>query len=275
MPHEFWLLGGDERNRYALEAFRSCGCLVHPYGVPDQEPEALPERFKTVVLPFPALCGDALRGTPPLAMQLLLSRLTRDSLVIGGRLGAWYGAMVDRGARVRDLEGTEPLTTQNAAVTAEGALSLAMAQSATTLFGAPCLVVGYGRIGAFLCRSLAALGANVTVCLRSERDQARAECIGLKTDVTGCYFHGLSQYAFVFNTVPAPVFTPGQMQQLSPDCLLVELASAPGGFSKEAMEHFPGRLIRAAGLPGRYAPKTAGELYARAVLKELNKEASL
>lgn len=274
MPHEFWLLGGDERNRHALAALRGCGCRVHVYGVPGREPEPLPECFETVVLPFPGVSGDCLRALPPLPMELLLSRLRRGSLVIGGRLGKWRGAITDRGAAVRDLDGIEPLTTQNAAITAEGAISLAMTKSAGVLFGAPCLVVGYGRIGKLLCQRLHGLGAKVTVCVRRAESQAMAEAAGLKTDLTGCYLHGLSQYAFVFNTVPAPVFTPGQLRLFAPDCLLLELASAPGGFPPEAEQERAGYLLPAPGLPGRYAPKAAGELYARAILKELSKEAT-
>lgn len=274
MPHELWLLGGDERNRYALEALRSSGCRVHSYGVPGLEPEPLPDCFETVILPFPAVSGDCLRALPPLPMELLLSRLRRGSLVIGGKLGKWRAAITDRGAAVRDLDGCEPLTTQNAAITAEGALSLAMAESNGVLFDASCLVVGYGRIGKLLCHRLRGLGAEVTVCVRRAESQAMAEAVGFKTDLTGCYLHGLSQYAFVFNTVPAPVFTPGQLRLFAPDCLLLELASAPGGFPPEAAQERAGRLLPVPGLPGRYAPKAAGELYARAVLKELSKEAT-
>ena len=53
--------------------------------------------------------------------------------------------------------------TANAFPTCEGALQLAMEQTAFTLQNARCLVIGAGRIGMLLARKLYALDAQVTV----------------------------------------------------------------------------------------------------------------
>lgn len=275
MAQSLWLLGGDGRNRKAGQILRANGCAVHTHGVEGATDEPLPELLEIAVLPFPACNGDRLRGPSALPIAEILPRLHRGSLIFGGQLGPWRGAMIDRGATVYDLLGTEPLTTQNAAITAEAALSLAMLRRQETLRGASCLVIGWGRIGRVLSRTLAALGAEVTVAARNPADRAMAEAEGRDTDVTSQYLHGLSAYDIVFNTVPAAVLSSRQLEILKPSCLLMELASTPGGFSPEAAKGLGLDLCLAPGLPGRYAPDTAGALYARAILSILNKEEPL
>ena len=141
-----------------------------------------------------------------------------------------------------------------------------------TLHGAQCLVIGFGRIGKILARKLQGLSACVTVTARKPTDLALAEAMGLQTDLTGRYLHGLSQYDFIFNTVPATVLTEEHLNALRPDCLLMELASLPGGFSQEYCKTRRINFLFAPGLPGRCAPKTAGAIYAQNVLDDIRRE---
>lgn len=67
------------------------------------------------------------------------------------------------------------------------------------------------------------------------------------------------------NTVPARVMTEEQVERLNQDCVIIELASLPGGFP----EGEKGRVIMAQALPGKTAPRTAGENLAEAVLEAL------
>ena len=189
----------------------------------------------------------------------------------GGLFGERRSALEAVGAAVHDLYGTEPLTTANAVPTAEGAVALALEHSPVTLHGSRCLVIGFGRVGKVLAEKLRALNAEVTVAVRKDGDEALAEAMGLHTDRTGSYRHGLGQYDFLFNTVPAPTLSNAQLDLLAPDALLIELASKPGGFSPEHRAN----CLNAPGLPGKFAPKTAGTLYANSILRILESEESL
>lgn len=272
---EFWILGGDERNRWAADHLRGVGHEVHTFGVPGCGDEPLPVCMERAVLPFPSFQGAALRGVSAIPIEEVLHRIGGGSTVFGGLIGAWAQALDHRKARVFDLYGSEPLTTANAVPTAEGAICLAKEHSPITLHGASCLVLGYGRVGKILAAKLQALSAHVTVALRKAADQALAEAQGLATDQIRVYSRGLTQYDFVFNTVPAEVLTGEQLSRLRKDCVLLELASAPGGFSRTQCEALGLTCCHAPGLPGRFAPKTAGILYARSILTLLQKEASL
>lgn len=272
---EFWILGGDERNRWAAEYLCGIGHEVHTFGVPGCSDEPMPLYMERTVLPFPSFQGALLRGVSAIPIEEILHRVDGDSTVFGGLIGTWAQAFDHRKARVFDLYGSEPLTTANAVPTAEGAICLATEHSPITLHGANCLVLGYGRVGKILAAKLQALSAHVTVALRKAPDQALAEALGLATDRISVYSRGLEQYEFVFNTVPAEVLTGEQLARLDKSCVLLELASAPGGFSRTQCEALGLTCCHAPGLPGKYAPKTAGILYAQSILTLLQKEDSL
>ena len=194
-----------------------------------------------------------------------VKELLPQAEVYGGGLSPLRQALLDCGAEPVELFGTEPLTTHNAVPTAEGAIALAVLHSPYRLHGAPCLVIGYGHIGRVLANKLHGLSARVTVAARRPSDRAAAEALGLEADETGRYARGLA-YHFVFNTVPAPVLTQDQLAALLPGCLLVELASAPGGIP--ACTRTDVTRIDAPGLPGRFCPASAGAAYAAAILEQ-------
>ena len=98
-----------------------------------------------------------------------------------------------------------------------------------TLWESRCLVLGFGRVGKQLSLRLQRLGARVTVAVRKDADRALLEALGLAHDTVAKYRSPLGQYRVIFNTVPAPVFTPAQYDAIGPACVLIDLASAPGG----------------------------------------------
>ena len=91
--------------------------------------------------------------------------------------------------------------TANAFPTCEGALQLAMEQTAFTLQNARCLVIGAGRIGMLLARKLYALDAQVTVSARCTRDFARIAAAGLHALDTRRLTGHLAGFDLIFNTV--------------------------------------------------------------------------
>lgn len=272
MARKIWLLGGDERSAYGAEHLKNQGISVQTYGVPHYPDEPLPAAFDRVILPFPSFQGALLRGHSAIPAEELICRIEEGSCVYGGLLGSHKEAMEARGCKVFDLYGTEPLTTSNAALTAEGAVSLAIERSPLSLCGANCLVIGYGRIGKLLAQRLQSFSAHVTVTARKEANCSLAEAFGFCTDYTGKYLHGLGQFDFVFNTVPAPVLSRKQLGELPQHCLVMELASAPGGFSPADCTDLGLNYVPAPGLPGRFSPQSAGILYTRCILDLISEE---
>ena len=145
---------------------------------------------------------------------------------------------------------------KNAQVTAEGAVFMAMQASHNALMGKSALITGFGNIGKSLCRKLVALGMQVTVCARSIGARAEAEDYG----AARCDFSALplNPADFVFNTVPSRVISYSYLSALDRESVIIELASNPGGVDVDAAHTLGITLLDGRGLPGKYAPRTAG-----------------
>ena len=85
----------------------------------------------------------------------------------------------------------------------------------------------------------------------------------------------LSEYDVIINTVPHLVLTSEKIKYVKDDCLLVDLASNPGGIDKKAAKDKNLKLIWALALPGKVAPITTAEFIKDTVyniLKEIYKK---
>jgi aspartate kinase len=92
-----------------------------------------------------------------------------------------------------DLSLREDLKLRNAVTTAEGALELILHNTDRALFGMPCLIIGYGAIGARLAQILSALGAKVTVAARRPESRLQAE-LARHSIVVVAGFQGINRY---------------------------------------------------------------------------------
>ena len=158
----------------------------------------------------------------------------------------------------------------NALPTAEGAIQIAMEELPITLHGARALVIGYGRLGRALAPRLAGLGARVSVAARKYADLAWAESFGFGTEHTGQLRPWLCGYDLVVNTVPARVLGEAELAELRPDCLVIDLASKPGGVDLDAAARLGKKVVWALSLPGKVAPVTAGRAIRTAIYNILS-----
>ena len=136
-------------------------------------------------------------------------------------------------------------------------------------------VTGFGRVAKALCRLLVAMGAQVTVGARKKSALQEAAMLGCRTHLL-CGKDSVASLcqgkAAVFNTVPHWIFDAAALSQIPRDVLLIDLASAPGGFDAEAARALGIPVIWALSLPGKYAPVSAGEIIAETVLSLLGGE---
>ena len=157
----------------------------------------------------------------------------------------------------------------NASITAEGALQYILTELPSTIEGEAFLIIGSGRIGMHLARRLSALGGKVTISTRQIGQRKMIEAMGFEAEETGTFPRGLEQYACICNTVPSPVLSKEQLSHTRHHCLILELASAPGGFFTEDCETLGRKFILARGLPGKTAPKTAAEVLLKHILAHI------
>ena len=113
-------------------------------------------------------------------------------------------------------------------------------------------------MGQAAARRFAALGARGSGAARRYEQLALAESEGYGAEQIGGLDGWLCGYDLVVNTVPAPVLGETELKDLRPDCLIIDLASKPGGVDRKAADRLGRQVIWALSLPGKVAPVTAG-----------------
>ena len=260
------ILGGDLRQVCLARLLSEDGWMVTTWGLEkgggdggaplDQALEG-----DILLLPMP-VCRNGMLHLPltdtELEAERLWARLRYDQLLLGGMTGNLSRRlMADYGLTLLDYYDREETQVANAVPTAEGALQLAMESTDRTLHGSRCLIIGYGRIGRLLADRLLALGAEVTVSARKYGDLAWIEAWGCRGVQTGALTGQLDRFDLIFNTAPALILDGTRLRETREDCVIIDLASAPGGVDLEAAKRLSRRAIPAPGLPGKVAPRTA------------------
>ena len=268
----FWVLGGDLRQAHLARLLAEDGHRGHTFAL---DPAVIPSaplspetaldglrQADAVVLPLPA-AAEGLLNAPLFSGEVpitaVLDGLSPEQLVFGGRVDPVTHALArERGITLQDYFTREELAIANSVPTAEGCLQLAMEQLPITIQDARVLVIGYGRVGRAAAQRFGALGARVTVAARRYEQLAWARASGFGTEHTGQLAGWLCGYDLVVNTVPAQVLGEAELADLHPDCLVIDLASKPGGVDLQAAKRLGRSVIWALSLPGKVAPVTAG-----------------
>ena len=237
-----WVIGGDLRQAKLAELLADDGHTVHTYALErGREEGAQGERDLSgaaladcVVLPLPA-SGEGGKLNAPLAeekpqLEEVFAALRPGQVVCAGKVdGALEALGKAHGVLLFDYFAREELAVANAVPTAEGAVQIAMEELPVTLHGARVLVLGFGRVAKLAAHRFHALGARVSVAARKWADLAWAEAYGYETEHIERLDGWLCAYDLIVNTVPHQVLDESRLNDLRPGCLVIDLASKPGG----------------------------------------------
>jgi dipicolinate synthase subunit A len=155
----------------------------------------------------------------------------------------------------------------NSIPTAEGALMMAIQNTDITIHGSHCMVLGLGRTGFTLARTLQALGARVKVGVRRNDSFARAFEMGFEPFNMPDLARQAGNIDLIFNTIPTMIVTAQVIAQLPLGACIIDLASKPGGTDFRFAEKRGIKALLAPGLPGIVAPKTAGRIIANSLIQ--------
>lgn len=271
----FLILGGDNRSLYLGEYLENQGFKVCYYAFNHTECyKTLEDAINSsdvIVLPLPFTKDRLTLNTPLFDDRVLISDilalLSQKKTVFGGQLPKSFCEELDsKNCPYCDYFLLDELAIYNAIPTAEGVVQVLIEELPITIHGMKCAVLGYGRVGKILAKTLSCLGSDVTVFARRESAFAEIYASSMEYKHFDALISEFNDFDAVINTVPVKVLSGEQLSKLNPDCVLIEVASAPFGIDFQAAKERAFKVVKAGSLPGKVAPKTAGEIIGRSIL---------
>ena len=273
------VMGGDKRELYLLRELANSEYKVSAFAIPKgMLPKGilycgeLTEEFALadiIILPMPGISNEGKLYAPMIADPIYIQeeqwqQIRKHTIVLVGVASMKLKELADdlQWALIETAE-LDEIAIPNSIPTAEGAIQIAVKETDFTLDGAMVVVLGYGRVGEVLSKKLRALNSNVQVVNRGSNRKNLAETDGFVTANWENLASVLRDGDIIYNTVPSLVITEEILAQMKKEAIIVDLASRPGGTDFTAAEKYGIKAILASGLPGKVAPKFAGELLAK------------
>lgn len=252
--HHFAVLPGDARQEHLIDVLLTKGKQV------------------AYNMSLPVLCQSApvILGGIPFSYTYEELTLTSGQLFFGGCLSdTFLTACKENHVTAFDYMQDPALTVFNAIATAEGTVAEIASHSYFNLHQSPVLILGFGVCAKALATRLLALHMQVCICARSPLARAEAVSLGCEAIPFENLRGRLPGFLFLINTVPAPVLTEELLHFVHPECLLCDIASAPGGIDCSAAQKQDRSVLKLPGLPGRYSPKSSALFMADCIFKNL------
>lgn len=205
---------------------------------------------KTINMPF---------SDKEVTIREMMHVINAKVLIAGGITPEVYEMANDEYIEIIDIMKREELAVLNTIATAEGTIQIAIESTNKIIHGSEVLILGFGRIGKVLARKLAGLSAKVTCAARKDEDLAWIQAYGHKATNINTIGENLRQYDIIINTVPHIILNEERLKYVKNDCLLIDLASNPGGIDKKAVKDNQLKFVWALSLPGKVAPTTSAE----------------
>ena len=266
---KFAVIGGDYRYKYLSDILRENGYGINIYGNRYCETDSLERAMNNadaVIAPIPFSKDGVnvyMEGCDGITIADLTDNMLRHNIknIICG--------VIDKELRRKfesaninyfDLFDMEEVAIKNSVPTAEGAVMTAIQESRKVLFGSNVLVIGFGRCGKILANMLKGIGANVCVTFRKIADEAYINAYGMTPVDIKNMGVDINRYDFIFNTAPALVLGCEILKRVNRECVIIDLAQAPGGIDYNCARELNIKAVYCPGLPGRIAPYTAAEI---------------
>lgn len=217
---------------------------------------------RLILLPIPTSRDNKYITGTQVSSTEILSLIEGECAVVGYNIPAPIRlAALERGALVYDGALDEGFLSDNAELTARGAVGYILTHGKRDISELSIGVVGYGRIGMRLIRLLLLFGAKVTLYTTRRSVAMDMGEVGVSAYLVGegCDFSGLD---LLINTAPARQI---EESDLPDKTEIIDLAS---GSIFEPSD----RLTKLASIPDTYYPISAGRLYAEAALCALRGE---
>lgn len=233
------------------------------------------ENAEIVIGPIPLSSNNIQINTPfskkNITLEELAKKIKNKKFIAGNIKKEFYEYNKDNSSEIIDLLEKEELTILNTISTAEGAIQIAMEETIKTLHSSNILILGFGRVGKTLANMLKGIGANVYCEARKNEDLAWIKTYGYEPITLDNLNENLNKFDIIMNTIPSLILKEKEIKYLKKDCLLIDLASSPGGIDIKAAKENGIKTIWALALPGKVAPLTSAEFIRNTIYNILEK----
>lgn len=273
---KFAIIGGDLRIVKLAEMLAKDENQIYVYGLEKAEDlrnkpnivqcdtiKKAVQEAEIVIGPIPFSSNGNTVNAPfcdkEITIREMMHVINAKVLIAGGITPEVYDMANDEYIEIVDILKREELAVLNTIATAEGTIQVAIENTNKILHGSEVLILGFGRIGKVLARKLAGLAVKVTCAARKDEDLAWIQAYGHKATNINSIGTNLSQFDIIINTVPHMILTEERLANVKKECLLIDLASNPGGIDKKAVKDKNLKFVWALSLPGKVAPTTSAE----------------
>lgn len=273
---KFAIIGGDLRIVKLAEMLAKDENQIYVYGLEKAEDlrnkpnivqcdtiKKTVQEAEIVIGPIPFSSNGNTVNAPfcdkEITIREMMHVINAKVLIAGGITPEVYDMANDEYIEIIDILKREELAVLNTIATAEGTIQVAIENTNKILHGSEVLILGFGRIGKVLARKLAGLAVKVTCAARKDEDLAWIQAYGHKATNINSIGPNLSQFDIIINTVPHMILTEERLANVKKECLLIDLASNPGGIDKKAVKDKNLKFVWALSLPGKVAPTTSAE----------------
>jgi dipicolinate synthase subunit A len=233
------------------------------------------ENSDIIIGPLPFSNDEKYINTPFLNQRILISALLKlvkeNQILFVGRINDNVLKIIDHyNIKFIDILKREDMAILNAVPTAEGAIQIAMEELEITLHDSNALVLGYGRIGKVLCKFLGGLGVNVFAEARKFEDMAWINNNSYNFVNIDQIGDCVKKMDVIFNTIPSKILGEDILKKLKKDCLIVDLASVPGGVDFDKARELNVKTVWGLSLPGKVAPITSAHILKKTIFNILS-----
>ncbi|MBQ5445209.1 MAG: hypothetical protein IIT48_00830 [Lachnospiraceae bacterium] len=258
---QIMIIGGDKRQYYLfreldIRKYNVFSTMIP--GLPDSDFIGLSSFIHTYILPIPyskdkhIIYGDKCKITLDEFFYIVEDGV---NIIGGGFDDKFIANCKKKNIQYYDLLKDNIYSRTNCIGTAESSISQAILNSPLNLSESSCLVTGFGKCGSEIAKLLKGFTKQITICERNKSKSSEIISLGYKhiyfSELKDC----ITEYKFIFNTVPSLVLTHSIIENACSDAVITDIASAPGGTD---FEYCKVRDITAnlySSLPGRFSPK--------------------
>ncbi|MCR5737025.1 MAG: hypothetical protein K6G64_05185 [Eubacterium sp.] len=263
------IISGDQRQYYAWAYLRKMDYdveLVSNFNLQDADVILASTPF----LKFSEYVNCDFQSAFP--VETLIRLLKNGQLMFAGAIPeSISGQFAERGITAVDFLKDSEIVWQNAYLTAEALLGKIITQTAFSLRDAKIILLGFGRCGMNLAMLFKGFQSTVYVYDHHEANRSRASSFGFQALAPEQLSARLLEADLLINTVPQEILSPEQYEQFQKSCVLYDISSYPYGLNLDFAEANALSLYTCPGLPGKYNPKTAGEIIAIKVVSYLER----